>query len=639
MASKNHEDMIFLDQGKGDVFLLVERLHTWMTETEDGDDFIRPYLLLVIDIASLFILRLEVRSEAPRPHDLLDFLANTFTGTGDTKTDQRTAGFKPRTVIVESTAIAASLKERLTSLGIGVAQSKRSKQIAILVKEFMDSARDSFDDDFTGLVKSTELSVKQAKGFYDAANAYFARSPWSLIADSAILWITVPALKKNFYISVMGQREVQYGLSLFTKPEQVRYFLGKSDVENWKYPRSGLHMLLYCEPPDYSTYDLDYICDHQITIPSMVHLPCPLLFHTKTITYPDRSIILWYEAVLKALPGFIEAHFPVQGTEEPDLVEESVTVETSQGPLEVLIRFPGLDMAQIYPEINLEGSSDRSGMLIGPAEQIPFFNLLWDTGEPQDDRHKAQNLIYDAWEEVEPSRQVALARQALELWSDCADAYNVLADSASNAVQKLALYDQAVQAGHRALGKDFLADQQNIGHFWGILETRPYMRALAGVGQMRIKLRLFAQAEEVIQHMLYLNPGDNQGVRYLLLEIFLEEKRYVEALEFVGRWDDISPDFHYTRALLRFEKKGDYKYARSALRKAFECNPHVPAYLCLRRRTHMNESGRITVGGADEAEDYVQRHFKFWRRIPGSLAWLEVMAIEDAILDPLHFPC
>ena len=638
MASNNYEDLISLKQSKRDVFVLVERMHTWMTETQDGDDFIRPYLMLVIDVASLMILRLEIMAGIPHMYEILDLLANTFLDTGHAQAGSHAVGFKPENVIVESAAMAGSLKEHLTPLGIGVVHSKRPRQISGLLRDFMASASDRFEDDYDGLVKSTALSVKQAKGFYGAANAFFSRSPWSLIADSSILWIALPSLKKTFYVSVMGQGEVRYGLSLYTKPEQVQYFLGDGDVENWKYPRSGLHMLLFSAPPDYSTYDLDYVCDHQISIPSMHHMPCPLLFHTKTIAYPDQGMILWYEGVLKALPDFIEAHFPLEGTEKTDLIEEKITVQTSQGALDVQISFPGVDLTQIYPKIDpaTTGSAVR---FISPVEQWPVFEAIFSRQQPPDDRRKAQDLIYDAWDEVEPARQVALAMQALELWPDCADAFNTLAAATGSTVQKLAYYNQAVQAGQRALGEEFLADQHNVGHFWGILETRPYMRALAGVGHMSIKLRLFTRAEEIIRNMLYLNPGDNQGVRYLLLEILLEGKRYVEALEFIGRWDDISPDFNYTRALLRFEKKGDYRYARTALQKAFEYNSHVPAYLCLRKRMHENESGTISMGGADEAEDYVQRHFRFWRRIPGALAWLELTAIGDGIINPMQIPC
>lgn len=56
-----------------------------------------------------------------------------------------------------------------------------------------------------------------------------------------------------------------------------------------------------------------------------------------------------------------------------------------------------------------------------------------------------------------------------------------------------------------------------MGDFWGLIETRPYMRARFGLA---MALWSCGQGEEAAAHgaeLLRLNPDDNQGVRYLLL--------------------------------------------------------------------------------------------------------------------------
>jgi hypothetical protein len=106
-------------------------------------------------------------------------------------------------------------------------------------------------------------------------------------------------------------------------------------------------------------------------------------------------------------------------------------------------------------------------------------DMFGDT-EEETPLKKAQDIIYDAWEAGDPKRRIALARKALEISPDCADAYVILVeDTASSLSESLDLYRQGVEAGERALGKDAFKD--DVGHFWGILETRPYMRARAGL--------------------------------------------------------------------------------------------------------------------------------------------------------------
>jgi len=73
--------------------------------------------------------------------------------------------------------------------------------------------------------------------------------------------------------------------------------------------------------------------------------------------------------------------------------------------------------------------------------------------KPRDALDEAQELIYQAWE-LEGRERVELAYQALEICEDCADAYIILAEEvASSRKEMLRLYQQAVEAGRRALGE------------------------------------------------------------------------------------------------------------------------------------------------------------------------------------------
>ena len=155
------------------------------------------------------------------------------------------------------------------------------------------------------------------------------------------------------------------------------------------------------------------------------------------------------------------------------------------------------------------------------SNPTPFEGMLSDIFEDTGDDtplRKAQDILYDAWGETDSRRRIALARKALEISPDCADAYVVLAEeTAGSLTEALNLYRQGVEAGERALGKDTF--EEDAAHFWGILETRPYMRARAGLAEC---LWVSSKHEEAIQHykdMLRLNPNDNQGICDTLMTI------------------------------------------------------------------------------------------------------------------------
>jgi hypothetical protein len=105
--------------------------------------------------------------------------------------------------------------------------------------------------------------------------------------------------------------------------------------------------------------------------------------------------------------------------------------------------------------------------------------LVGRGADPGTPRGQAEGFLTQAFEAGDLQRRVTLARQALALWPNCADAYVLLAENARGRKEALALYRQGVEAGERALGPD--AFRLDAGRFWGVMETRPYMRARLGL--------------------------------------------------------------------------------------------------------------------------------------------------------------
>ena len=54
---------------------------------------------------------------------------------------------------------------------------------------------------------------------------------------------------------------------------------------------------------------------------------------------------------------------------------------------------------------------------------------------------------------------------------------------------------------------------------WGHIDNRPFRRCMHGFGLCLWHLGRFDEAERVFDRMLWLNPSDNQGVRFLIDEV------------------------------------------------------------------------------------------------------------------------
>ena len=54
---------------------------------------------------------------------------------------------------------------------------------------------------------------------------------------------------------------------------------------------------------------------------------------------------------------------------------------------------------------------------------------------------------------------------------------------------------------------------------WGWIDNRPFLRCMHGFGLCLWRLERFEEAEGVFERMLWLNPSDNQGVRFLIEDV------------------------------------------------------------------------------------------------------------------------
>jgi hypothetical protein len=54
---------------------------------------------------------------------------------------------------------------------------------------------------------------------------------------------------------------------------------------------------------------------------------------------------------------------------------------------------------------------------------------------------------------------------------------------------------------------------------WSRLDNRPFLRALHGLAICLWRLRRYRSAETTLLNMVWLNPDDNQGARFVLPDV------------------------------------------------------------------------------------------------------------------------
>jgi tetratricopeptide (TPR) repeat protein len=119
--------------------------------------------------------------------------------------------------------------------------------------------------------------------------------------------------------------------------------------------------------------------------------------------------------------------------------------------------------------------------------------------------------------ELKDSGQIARAKKLLErlLVKDvrCLDAHAHLGNIVFDKEARTALdhYQRGVLIGELSLGEKFEGVLP-----WGMIDNRPLLRCLNGLGLFLWRLERFEEAEALFMRLLWMSPSDNLGIRFLL---------------------------------------------------------------------------------------------------------------------------
>jgi len=228
---------------------------------------------------------------------------------------------------------------------------------------------------------------------------------------------------------------------------------------------------------------------------------------------------------------------------------------------------------------------------------------------------------------VTPAEMERQLRELLHEAPNFIDVYHHLAmllEQRGKVQEAQLLWQQAVNIGMQCFIEQFSSTGNKLE--WGWLENRPFLRSYHSLGLQYMENGNTEMALSIFRTILSLNPGDNQGVRALVVDCCLKLKMYKDVLAVCkDSQDDHMAETIYGRvlALIALNRMAQ---AEKALRQAVAILPLVAAELVKARhmRPRNMDEGRYTVGGADQAWYYWRDVRKYWEEVPGAIEFVRV---------------
>ena len=174
------------------------------------------------------------------------------------------------------------------------------------------------------------------------------------------------------------------------------------------------------------------------------------------------------------------------------------------------------------------------------------------------------------------------AKKALEL-----DPYNFDAESiaiemkANDATGLVQGYEKALRKATKHMEEEGYFEEEYIGNFWGVLETRPYMRLRSSYVRWMIMCGMYGHAKTECEELLRLCENDNMGMRYILMHLYAYFEEEASALALHRQYGSNDETEMLLPLSILYYKRGDYIKATRYLKRLAKVNKDLKRFLKL----------------------------------------------------------
>jgi tetratricopeptide (TPR) repeat protein len=609
------------------------RLPVWFPR-QNGDPF-RAWVACCLNLDSGTVMSSEPGTE----EEISSMLENAISRAG------KAWRSRPARVQVADAAWAGALEELLSPHGVTIEVRPEPRELGRVLANLQRHM--ALEDSRPGPLAGAGVTLERLAAFARAAAGFLEATGWRHLNEEDRLRIEAPDVEAELrcFTLTHGGRSAPE-LSFFPDPEELfpdsgnllsaadlspedeldgegdaeegdaedDYDEDEDEEDDFLDEEEGWAVELlkpWQAPPE----DVDLWERHGLPWAGDGFIPVAGLWEDGVFHRPDHRQLALFEGLLAALATVAEGDL--------DAGPWETRVSTAEGPVRFVLSLPDLlapvEEAPTFPLFTwrvLEGSMGRTRELPAAAGDPPL-----PPAAPETPEERAEALVDRAYGSL-GRRAVLLARQALEIWPDCAEAYNLLAGRAPDPESAGRLCELGMAAGERAIDPEAFAELAAAERFWGVLETRPYMRARQGLAESLLDRERLAEAAAHFQEMLRLNPNDDQGARHSLVNVLIDVDRDGEAWELLDRYaEDTLALMEYPRALLRFRREGDSPEARRSLKRAVQGNRFVPGLLLQTRRIPP-PAAFFSPGQEEEAVAYLILSHETWAGTTGALDWL-----------------
>ena len=299
-------------------------------------------------------------------------------------------------------------------------------------------------------------------------------------------------------------------------------------------------------------------------------------------------------------------------------------------------------MRRIADSVNFQSQEEMERFLyenvIGKTEEE--IARIADEISPPTPVEQADRLIDELPSDSTDEDAIRTAREALAISPDCLPAWLLLGRREHDETKAMEYLEEGIKRGKERFRDEIESVHEDLG-LWGNVEARDLVRLMIEKAGLLQNAQTIDQAIPVYREILKWNPGDNCGVRGLLLLLLIIKRELKDAralldaypndsdttmawgcafLSIVEMLERTGYELPKDETLEKFKTPQDFvnsfgaefNQAKKDIKRATEINPFVPILLNEAGLFDLEASDTATFGGPYEAIEYLHVWAILW---------------------------
>ena len=208
-----------------------------------------------------------------------------------------------------------------------------------------------------------------------------------------------------------------------------------------------------------------------------------------------------------------------------------------------------------------------------------FQDSIFDDSYEEDDEEKVYDYLEQAEHASTDTQAEKYIKKALAINPDNVDALLAQAKLTSKSDEDyLKKLEKIIANTQEQLKQQGYFNDEYIGDFWAIYETRSYLNAKYEYVALLMNCTMMSKAKAECEDILRLCENDNLGIRYFLMHIYTHFEDEKKALELFKKYDKEKTTGFLLPLSALYYKLGNFKKSADYLKKLKEVNSDTLAY-------------------------------------------------------------